>query len=102
VGASGTFETLYAIHSSSIGYPQDTEAPVEAELDLTAFRGILGQLLQKDRAGRLSMPGMLPMRVDMIVVASCLLEFVLRKYQLSEIRVSGYALKEGVLSQLLT
>jgi exopolyphosphatase/guanosine-5'-triphosphate,3'-diphosphate pyrophosphatase len=102
VGASGTFETLYAIHSSSLGYTQDDEAPVETVLDLTAFRGILGQLLQKDRAGRLSMPGMLPMRVDMIVVASCLLEFVLRKYQLSEIRVSGYALKEGVLSQLLT
>lgn len=101
VGASGTFETFCAIRSASDGNVLDAEALVEAELDLTDFRVILAQLLQKDRAGRLSMPGMLPMRVDMIVVASCLLDFVLRKYRLTEIRVSGYALKEGVLTRLL-
>jgi exopolyphosphatase/guanosine-5'-triphosphate,3'-diphosphate pyrophosphatase len=44
---------------------------------------------------------MLEMRVDMIVVAACLVHFVLHKYNLSEIRVSAYALKEGVLFEQL-
>jgi exopolyphosphatase/guanosine-5'-triphosphate,3'-diphosphate pyrophosphatase len=101
VGASGTFETLCAIESERHGRSLNTDELVEASLDVAAFRNIFTQLLQKDRPGRLAIPGMLPMRVDMIVVASCLLDFVLRRYDLKEIRVSGYALKEGVLSRLL-
>jgi exopolyphosphatase/guanosine-5'-triphosphate,3'-diphosphate pyrophosphatase len=101
VGASGAFETLCAIDAEKRGESLDVITLVEGTLELSSFQAILQQLLTNDRAGRLAIPGMLPMRVDMIVVASCLLDFVLRKYDLHRIRVSGYALKEGVLSQLL-
>ena len=101
VGASGAFETLCAIDAQKRGRPLDVATLVESTLELLSFQSILQQLLTNDRAGRLAIPGMLPMRVDMIVVAGCLLDFVLRKYDLRHIRVSGYALKEGVLSQLL-
>jgi exopolyphosphatase/guanosine-5'-triphosphate,3'-diphosphate pyrophosphatase len=40
------------------------------------------------------------MRVDMIVVACCLIRYVLEKYPFDWIRVSTYALKEGVLAWL--
>jgi exopolyphosphatase/guanosine-5'-triphosphate,3'-diphosphate pyrophosphatase len=101
VGVSGAFETLCAIDAEKRGESLDVGTLVEAPLELASFQAILQQLLTNDRAGRLAIPGMLPMRVDMIVVAGCLLDFVLRKYDLRRIRVSGYALKEGVLSQLL-
>jgi exopolyphosphatase/guanosine-5'-triphosphate,3'-diphosphate pyrophosphatase len=102
IGASGAFETLCAIDAEKQGKPLDVATLVEGTLELSSFRAILHQLMTSDRAGRLAIPGMLPMRVDMIVVASCLLDFVLRKYALRQIRVSGYALKEGVLSQILS
>jgi exopolyphosphatase/guanosine-5'-triphosphate,3'-diphosphate pyrophosphatase len=44
---------------------------------------------------------MLEMRVDMIVVAAVLIDFTLENYAINKIRVSAYALKEGMLSQLL-
>ncbi len=45
--------------------------------------------------------GMIEMRVDMIVVASCLIDYIIKRYDFEQVRVSNYALKEGVLSQLL-
>jgi len=43
-------------------------------------------------------PGMIELRVDMIVVACCLIRFLLDKYSFNEIKVSSYSLKEGVLA----
>jgi len=40
------------------------------------------------------------MRVDMIVVASCLVNYVLNHFSFNKISVSSYSMKEGVLSQL--
>ncbi|MEQ8237741.1 MAG: hypothetical protein RIA69_00945, partial [Cyclobacteriaceae bacterium] len=51
----------------------------------------------KNRKERLAIPGMIPLRVDMIVVASVLIQFIFNTCQLNQIRVSAYALKEGVL-----
>ena len=46
------------------------------------------------------MPGMIEMRVDMIVVASVLLNFILQKYRFKKIRVSSHSLKEGMLQAI--
>jgi exopolyphosphatase/guanosine-5'-triphosphate,3'-diphosphate pyrophosphatase len=43
---------------------------------------------------------MIDMRVDMIVVACCLVRFILEKHSFTRIRVSTYSLKEGVLNYL--
>jgi exopolyphosphatase/guanosine-5'-triphosphate,3'-diphosphate pyrophosphatase len=54
-----------------------------------------------DREERLKIPGMIPMRVDMIVVASTLIDFILRYIPVQSITCSHYALKEGAISILL-
>jgi len=99
VGASGTFDTLsdiYVIQENITTTPHASELP----LSYTFFQGILSELTQKNREGRLTIPGMAEMRVDMIVVASWLIQFVLDKYYIRDIRISAYALKEGLLSSL--
>ncbi|HKZ38135.1 MAG TPA: hypothetical protein VJ184_10810, partial [Chryseolinea sp.] len=45
-------------------------------------------------------PGMIEMRVDMIVVACCLVRYILSRHSFARIRVSTYSLKEGVLESL--
>jgi exopolyphosphatase/guanosine-5'-triphosphate,3'-diphosphate pyrophosphatase len=42
------------------------------------------------------------MRVDMIVVSSLLVHFVLKKFRIQKIRVSSYSMKEGILADILT
>lgn len=102
VGASGTFDTLCDIDALSHGdNARQLSQPASASLQIADFYKIYQELLHKTHDERLAIPGMLEMRVDMIVLASILVDFVLETYNLKEIRVSAYALKEGVLAQAL-
>ncbi|WP_205501741.1 Ppx/GppA phosphatase family protein [Rufibacter psychrotolerans] len=101
IGSSGTFDTLVDMDLAAQGLTRDLDASPEAELSVNTFLNQYKALLQKSRAERLAIPGMLAMRVDMIVVASVAIAWVLEKYNLEKIRVSAYALKEGMLAELL-
>jgi exopolyphosphatase / guanosine-5'-triphosphate,3'-diphosphate pyrophosphatase len=69
---------------------------------LQAFENIFARLLAKNRVQRMQIPGMIEMRVDMIVVACCLIDFLIQKHTFKNIRASTYSLKEGVLTSLTT
>lgn len=100
IGASGAFDTLSDIyaHKEGITLPEDaTELP----LTYTRFLEIHEEIVHKNREERLKIPGMIEMRVDMIVVASWLIHYVLHRYQITHIRISAYALKEGLLRQVI-
>lgn len=98
-GSSGTFDTLseiFCIRNHITKSPDDKETPLSIE----GFRKIHHELLQKNREQRMAVPGMIEMRVDMIVVACCLIEFILNRHPFETIRVSTWSLKEGVLTYL--
>ncbi|MGB3587612.1 MAG: exopolyphosphatase [Tunicatimonas sp.] len=99
IGASGTFDTLSEIYQHRSNTVVEESAP---ELPLTpeAFQQMLRDFSRMNRDQRLAIPGMIEMRVDMIVPASWLIHFVLETYQIHHIRVSSYALKEGLMTQL--
>lgn len=99
IGSSGAFDTLseiYCQHASVAVHSDATEFPLHYQ----SFTEIHQELLGKDRSERLAIPGMLAMRVDMIVVASCLIQFVTRTYGFDKIRVSAHALKDGMLKMI--
>lgn len=100
VGSSGTFDTLSDIHCIREGISQGNTP--ETPLTLTSFYEIYEQLLSKNREERLQIPGMIELRVDMIVMACALIHFLLQKYPFQNIRVSSYSLKEGVLASLVS
>jgi exopolyphosphatase / guanosine-5'-triphosphate,3'-diphosphate pyrophosphatase len=98
VGSSGTFDTLseiYCLQRNSV-YTQDPETP----LTWKAFDEIFKKLLTKNRAERMQIAGMIELRVDMIVVACCLIQFLSQNHSFGSIRVSTYSLKEGALASL--
>ena len=100
VGASGTFDTLIDIYYESMLQCKLTGQHV-FELPREEFEKIFEMLKSKNREERLKIPGMIPMRVDMIVVASCLIDFILGYISVREIICSHYSLKEGAVSRLL-
>ncbi|SIN93755.1 Ppx/GppA phosphatase family protein [Algoriphagus halophilus] len=100
VGASGTFDTLTDIYYESMLQCKLTGQHV-FELPIDEFEKIHDMLLTKNKEERLQIPGMIPMRVDMIVVASSLIEFILRYIPVRSITCSHYALKEGAISRVL-
>ncbi len=96
IGSSGTFDTLSDIYRLKTGIeklPGDTEYP----LPIVDYRKIAADLIQKTRTERMQIPGMIELRVEMIVVATILISYVVQKLKIKHLRVSAYALKEGVL-----
>jgi exopolyphosphatase/guanosine-5'-triphosphate,3'-diphosphate pyrophosphatase len=100
VGSSGSFDTLSDIFCAQ---HEISKAPEEIEtpLSLEGFYEIYDELIHKNRQQRMEIPGMIEMRVDMIVVACCLIRYLVEHHAFNRIRVSTYSLKEGVLASLI-
>lgn len=100
IGSSGSFDTLSEIWclKNAMPYVPGPETPLTIE----GFHTVSGELMQLNRDGRMAIPGMIALRVDMIVVACVLIRFLLRKTAVKDLRVSGYSLKEGVRWRLLS
>ncbi|WP_291779922.1 exopolyphosphatase [Cecembia sp.] len=100
VGASGTFDTLTDIYFASLDQSKLRNQQV-FQLPKDEFEKIAVQLLTLDKEQRLKIPGMIPMRVDMIVVASCLIQYILKMIPVDTLICSNYALKEGAIAKLM-
>lgn len=99
VGSSGSFDTLSEMYCVNHGLIYNSDDP-ETPLTFTSFNETYTQLIAKNRKERMELAGMIDMRVDMIVVACCLIRFILDHHNFNSIRVSSYSLKEGVLATL--
>lgn len=93
IGSAGSFDTLQEmLLKSNYGKEHDNSI-----LPIDYFHSICNDLISKKREERLKIPGMIAMRVDMIVVAALLIKLLIEELDLNQIRVSSFALKEGVL-----
>ena len=100
VGSSGSFDTLvdmWCMHEQG-HLPDPNQATFM--LPVGEFYRSYSLLIAGNRAERMQIPGMIELRVDMIVVAVCLIDYVLKTYAIPTIRTSTYSLKEGVLASL--
>ncbi|WP_420148879.1 phosphatase [Spirosoma sp.] len=100
VGSSGSFDTLvdmWFMHEQG-QWPDPAQATFT--LPIAEFYRAYELLITKNHAERMEIPGMIELRVDMIVVAVCLIDYVLKTYGIKQIRTSTYSLKEGVLASM--
>ncbi|MDF1572266.1 MAG: hypothetical protein P1P82_11690 [Bacteroidales bacterium] len=116
VGASGTFDTLAAmaayrfgigtgnvssVHMAAHRFGIGAEGASSVQIAPEFYREIHQALLHSTAEERLNMPGMEPVRVEMIVPATIFINFVYHSCQLESITQSRYALKEGVMARLV-
>ena len=98
IGTSGTVNTLVtmarAMHGGEVGRLHGAIATADE------VHEVRRQLLAGAASSRVELPGMDPKRVDLMPAAGVLLDFVLARVGVSEIRVCGWALREGVLLEL--
>ncbi|AUD06542.1 Ppx/GppA phosphatase family protein [Spirosoma pollinicola] len=100
VGSSGSFDTLvdmWFMHEHD-HLPDPNKATFS--LPVSEFYRAYKLLITRNHADRMRIPGMIELRVDMIVVAVCLIDYVLKTYNISQIRTSTYSLKEGVMASI--
>lgn len=100
VGSSGSFDTLvdmWFMHEKGHLPPPDQST---FDLSIAEFYRLYELLVSRNHTERMQLPGMIELRVDMIVVAVCLIDYVLRTYGINQIKTSTWSLKEGVLASL--
>lgn len=102
IGSAGSFETLIDMFYMKTYGHLPLSAQISFDLSISEFYDSFLKLVSKNHEERMALPGMKELRVDMIVVGVCLIDFVLKRFDIQQIKVSNYALKEGVLSRLLT
>ncbi len=91
IGSAGAFESFAGMINENL--PDNT-----ADIDFEAYHQLGSVLIQANHAERALIRGLIPLRVDMIVMAVILTNYVLEKLELKQIKVSTYDLKMGVLS----
>jgi exopolyphosphatase/guanosine-5'-triphosphate,3'-diphosphate pyrophosphatase len=97
VGSSGTFDTLSEIHIHKHHLNIDPRTLSTYAFSPEEFHEMSAQIKQANRIERMAIPGMIELRVDMIVVALVLIDLILEKNPVDKIKTSFFALKEGVL-----
>ncbi|MEO1513563.1 MAG: exopolyphosphatase [Bacteroidota bacterium] len=95
IGASGTFDVIANLLSD---FPAGA---ICAQLDVPDFHPFYQQLLQSTQAERFASPDIPDKRADMIVVAVLLIHFVLKLIHTEQIVVSAYAMKEGMIREMI-
>ncbi len=96
IGSSGTFDTLVEINNFKTKESRNI-GPYESVLPMDEYQQIHNDIISKPKPERMQIPGMIEMRVEMIVVASLLIKYIIDKLSINEIRISEFSLKEGVL-----
>ncbi|MCP3928675.1 MAG: phosphatase [Bacteroidetes bacterium] len=95
IGASGTFDVL----QNSLA--THTPDPFHAFVDSNDFHPFYQSILHTTLAERRAMKEIPRDRVDMIVVALILIDFILQKTNIHQIIISAYSLKEGILHEMI-
>lgn len=96
VGASGTFDVIDLFLLDAGEKPE-----LYGIIPVQDFYPLYQKLVESTMAGRRAMPKMPDERVEMVVVAVVLIRKVLQKARTGDIYTSTYAMKEGMLTELL-
>ncbi len=96
IGSAGAFETYAAMLTPKI----DLDAIKASPINLSEYHKLAELLLTSTHAERAEMPNLIPLRVDMIVIAAILTNYILSTCHIQHLTLSTYDLKMGVLQQL--
>lgn len=95
IGASGTFDVMASY------LPTLRQSSHYSINDLVPFQSYKNEVINSSEAQLYQMESIPRERVKFIVVAFLLIDWVLQEMKLSELTVSNFAMKEGILSTLI-
>jgi len=97
VGSAGSFESIVELIQEHMHKIIFDESESTYPVNIDDFEHIHHMLLKSTTEERKQMKGLVDYRVEMIVVSSIMIDFVLKKLGIKQLMVTLYALKEGML-----
>ncbi len=99
IGCSGSFESLADMILAQ--KQNETNYGKLYAFDNEDFKNIYKQLLSSTESARKTMPGLVKYRIDTIVYASIFIRYIKKRFKIENMYYSSYALKEGVLADMI-
>jgi exopolyphosphatase/guanosine-5'-triphosphate,3'-diphosphate pyrophosphatase len=100
IGSSGAFETFAELVEAHKGHVLNLKKTPVYAFKEQELLNVIKKIIRSNHDERAAMPGIIPVRVDMIVVASLLTQYLMNKLGLQDVVMSAYSLKEGVLAKM--
>jgi len=94
IGTAGAFDSYRDIILAKSGKPSKN---VIFNLEEPDFSALLDKIIQSTHEERVKIKGLIPLRTDMILMASVLTKFILSKSGITQVKACAYSLKEGLL-----
>lgn len=101
IGSAGAFETFAEMIIRKNNENINISNAKTYKFDYEEYIAITLKLINSSHQQRAAMPGMLALRVDMIVIAALITNYVMGRTKLSRLSLSTFDLKMGILSSLL-
>jgi exopolyphosphatase/guanosine-5'-triphosphate,3'-diphosphate pyrophosphatase len=101
IGSSGAFETFAEVIELKKGHQFNLKQTREYRFDFSEFLNITDWLIESTHFDRENTKGIIPIRVDMIVAASLITRYVMKRLNIDNVVMSSYSLKEGVMAEML-
>ena len=101
IGSAGSFDSLAQMIAYRFHSIDNIKGRSEYDFNLDDYAKISQIILSSTSKERMTMPGLIKMRVDMIVVSTIFVDFIIRRLGLKKMRLSKYSLKEGMLWEIL-
>ncbi len=98
IGSAGAFETFATIIDPQF---KASFTNPEIKIDLRDFVKVSELILKSSHEERSRNPAIIPVRVNMIVMATLITKYVLNQFNIKELKLSTYSLKEGLLFELI-
>lgn len=99
-GSAGSFDTLREILEIDLNQKLVSLSKHAQEVSIAQVNEFSSYIINSTQSERLKMNGLPSFRVDMIVAATALMQFVIKRLGSTRVIASHYALKEGILANL--
>lgn len=97
VGSSGAFDSIVEMMAGEYQTVSITEEKTEYLIDLDKYFPLSEKIIKMSYQERLKVKGLIEMRVDMITISCLFVNYIIQEFNLKQLRVSTYSLKEGVI-----
>jgi exopolyphosphatase/guanosine-5'-triphosphate,3'-diphosphate pyrophosphatase len=101
IGSAGSFESVCELINDKFNTKLLLNGETWCEIPMQRYTVIHNILLLSTYIDRLNMDALANYRVEMMVVSSCLIQYVLKAYGIEQMYCSTFALKEGALYEML-
>ncbi|MES2779253.1 MAG: phosphatase [Bacteroidota bacterium] len=97
IGSAGSFETLVEVLQKDLHKEVPALSEHAQEISIDDFNEFVSLITARNANERAALHGMADFRVEMIVVATILMDVVIKRFEITRLIASHYSLKEGML-----